>query len=161
VLTEVWGADDVRSYPAQSYGNTDSGGADPKLVEKLADALLASKNPILITSYGGRTPGTSDAIFKLAEFAGIRRFESNMVNNVAHASPCFGGFAPGRHVTTTDCGLLVDVDVPWFPRDTKAPDGIFWAQIDVDVIKGGSPMWSFPSSLRLQGNSARILQQLF
>ena len=30
----------------------------------------------------------------------------------------------------------------------------FWAQIDVDVIKGGSPMWSFPANLRLQGNSA-------
>jgi acetolactate synthase-1/2/3 large subunit len=63
-------------------------------------------------------------------------------------------------VSQTDFGLLVDVDVPWFPRDSKGNEKAFWAQIDVDVIKGASPMWSFPSQLRLQGNSARILGQL-
>ena len=137
------------------------GGADPQLVERLADAVLAAKNPMLMTSYGGRTPGTSDAIERLAEFAGMRVFESNMINNISHEGPCFSGFAPGPHVAQADFGLLVDVDVPWFPRDSKANDQTFWAQIDIDVIKGGSPMWSFPSHLRLQGNSARILAQLF
>jgi len=55
---------------------------------------------------------------------------------------------------------MVDVDVPYFPRDTRINEATFWAQIDVDVVKGGSPMWSFPSHLRLQGNSARILGQV-
>src|SRR5262249_59118536 len=56
--------------------------------------------------------------------------------------------------------VLVDVDVPWFPRDTRANEATYWAQIDIDVVKGGSPMWSFPSNLRLQGNSGRIIEQL-
>jgi acetolactate synthase-1/2/3 large subunit len=150
----------MRSFPGERFGSTQSAGADPQLVERLADAVLAAKDPMLMTSYGGRTPGTSDAIERLAEFAGMRVFESNMINNISHEGPCFSGFAAGPHVAQTDFGLLVDVDVPWFPRDSKANDQTFWAQIDIDVIKGGSPMWSFPSHLRLQGNSARILAQL-
>ena len=122
--------------------------------------LGGAKSPILLTSYAGRTPGASEAILKLAEFAGIRVYEANMVSNISHDSPCFCGFQAGPAIGQADVGLLVDVDVPWFPRDTRASEGTFWAQIDLDVVKGGSPMWSFPSSLRLQGNSGRILEQV-
>jgi acetolactate synthase-1/2/3 large subunit len=160
ILTESWSEEDIRSYPADRFGNAASSGADPALVERLADALIGAKNPILLTSYAGRTPGASEAILALAEFAGIRVFEANMVSNISHASPCFGGFQAGPAIAQADVGLLVDVDVPWFPRDTKANDATFWAQIDVDVVKSGSPMWSFPASLRLQGNSGRILAQV-
>jgi acetolactate synthase-1/2/3 large subunit len=160
ILTEVWSEQDVRSYPADRFGSAASSGADPKLVEQLADAILGAKSPILLTSYAGRTPGASDAIERLAEFAGIRFFEANMISNVSHEGPCFGGFQAGAHITQADVGLMVDVDVPWFPRDTRVNDKTFWAQIDIDVTKGGSPMWSFPSNLRLQGNSARILEQV-
>src|ERR1700761_9044307 len=37
ILAEVWGDQDVRSYPGERYGGTESSGADPKLVERLAD----------------------------------------------------------------------------------------------------------------------------
>src|SRR5262245_267923 len=160
ILTEIWNDQDMRSFPADRYGGATSGGVDPKLVERLADALLGAKNPILLVSYAGRTPGASEAIHRLAEFAGIRLFESNMVSNISHDGPCFCGFQAGPAIGQADVGLMVDVDVPWFPRDTRANEATFWAQIDVDVVKGGSPMWSFPSQLRLQGNSGRILEQV-
>jgi acetolactate synthase-1/2/3 large subunit len=160
ILTEMWGEDDIRSYPAERFGRNAASGVDPNLVEQLADALLAAKKPILISSYAGRTAGASDAIYALAEFAGMRVCEANMVSNISHEGPCFAGFQPGPHVAQTDFGLLVDVDVPWFPRETRSGDDVFWAQVDVDVMKSGSPMWSFPANLKLQGNSARILEQL-
>jgi acetolactate synthase-1/2/3 large subunit len=160
VLTEIWSDQDMRSYPAERFGSAQSGGVDPNLVEQLADALLNAKNPILLTAYAGRTPGASEAIIRLAEFAGIRVYEANMVSNIAHDSPCFCGFQAGPAIPQADVGLLVDVDVPWFPRDTRANELTFWAQIDVDVVKGGSPMWSFPSNLKLQGNSGRIIEQV-
>jgi acetolactate synthase-1/2/3 large subunit len=160
ILTEVWSDQDIRSYPAERFGATESTGADPRAIEPLVDALLGATDPILLTSYGGRNPGTSDAIEQLAEFAGIRVFEANMVNNISHESPCFAGFAAGAAVAKTDVGIMVDVDVPWFPRDTHASESTFWAHIDVDVVKGASPMWTFPRNLKVQGNSARILEQV-
>ena len=73
ILTEVWCDQEMRSFPGERSAARERAGADPQLVERLADALLAAKNPMLMTSYGGRTPGTSDAIEQLAEFAGIAR----------------------------------------------------------------------------------------
>src|SRR2546421_487942 len=67
-LTEIWNDQDMRSFSGERYGSVPSGGADPKLVERLADALLGAKNPILLASYAGRTPGASEAIHRLAEF---------------------------------------------------------------------------------------------
>jgi acetolactate synthase-1/2/3 large subunit len=99
-------------------------------------------------------------ITELAEFAGIGVFESNMTNNISHDSPCFLGFAPDKHLPNADVGLLVDVDVPWFPSDVEANASTFWAHIDVDILKPASPMWTFPGHLRMQGSSARILEQV-
>ena len=83
-----------------------------------------------------------------------------MTNNISHDSPCFLGFAPDKHLPKADVGLLVDVDVPWFPSDVEANASTFWAHIDVDMLKSASPMWTFPGNLRMQGSSARILEQV-
>jgi acetolactate synthase-1/2/3 large subunit len=50
--------------------------------------------------------------------------------------------------------------VPWIPRETPENPATFWAQVDVDVVKQGFPMWDFAASLRIQGASRRILEQL-
>src|SRR5581483_2225121 len=96
----------------------------------------------------------------LAQFAGIAIYEANMTNNISHASPCFVGFAADKAVPQAAVGILVDVDVPWFPSDTQTGEKSFWAHIDIDTLKLGSPMWTFPGNLRLQGDSGRILEQL-
>jgi acetolactate synthase-1/2/3 large subunit len=159
-LTQPWSADEVRRFGAEQHGSTSAGGADPKLVAQLVERLLTAQSPILITGYGGRNARTSELITQLAELAGIAVFESNMTNNISHESPCFIGFQPDKHVPKADVGLLVDVDVPWFPSDVQASDSTFWAHIDVDILKPASPMWTFPGNLRMQGDSARILEQV-
>lgn len=159
-LSEMWDEQDIHAFPADRFGATTPSGADPALIHALVERLLTAHHPILITSFGGRTPGTSEAIDALAAFAGIRVFESNMVNAIAHEGPCFSGFQPGAHMKQADLGLLVDSDVPWIPKDAAANEQLFWAQIDLDVLKANSPMWSFPAHLRLNGNSARILTQV-
>jgi acetolactate synthase-1/2/3 large subunit len=50
--------------------------------------------------------------------------------------------------------------VPWFPNVTQARPDSFWAHIDIDTLKPGSPMWSFPGNIRMQGDSGRILEQV-
>jgi acetolactate synthase-1/2/3 large subunit len=161
MLAETWAENAVRSFPAERFGAAHAGGADPKTIGQLAHRLLAAKNPILITAYAGRNLETPALIDELARLAGIRVFEFNpLYLNIPHDSPCFAGHLPGKHVAEADVGILLDVDVPWIPKDTPDNPATFWAQIDVDVIKQAFPMWGFPASLRIQGDSARILAQL-
>jgi acetolactate synthase-1/2/3 large subunit len=63
-------------------------------------------------------------------------------------------------VAEADVGLLVDVDVPWIPADTRENPQTWWAHIDVDPVKERSPIWGFPSNVRLPGDSTLILAQV-
>ncbi|VCU71454.1 Acetolactate synthase isozyme 3 large subunit [Pigmentiphaga humi] len=159
-LTEPLPPDRVKSYGAKQFGAAEASGADPELVDRLARRLLAAEHPILITAFGGRNARTSELIEALAQCAGIRVFESNSVNNISHEGAHFCGFQVDQHLPRADVGMLVDVDVPWFPRDVAFSPDTFWAQIDVDVLKSNSPMWTFPADLRIQGSSDRVLEQL-
>jgi acetolactate synthase-1/2/3 large subunit len=151
----------VRTFPVERFGPAPAGGADPKLIGILAHRLLAAKHPILITAYAGRNQAIPPLLDKLARLAGLRVYEFNpLYLNIPHDSPCFAGHFPGKHVAQADVGILLDVDVPWIPKDTPDNPNTFWAQIDVDVVKQGLPMWDFPANLRLQGDSHRILAQL-
>jgi acetolactate synthase-1/2/3 large subunit len=160
-LAETWAENAVRSFPAERFGPTPAGGADPEAIGALADRLLAAQNPILVTAYSGRNVATPSLVDALARLAGIRVFEFNPLHLcIPHDSPCFAGHLPGKHVAEADVGLLVDVDVPWIPKDTPDNPATFWAQIDVDTVKQSFPMWGFAANLRIQGDSGRILAQL-
>jgi acetolactate synthase I/II/III large subunit len=159
-LTEHWNVDEIRRYGGDRFGPLAGGGADPKLIAVLADRLMAAENPLLITGYGGMDVLAAQKIIELGEYAGIPVFEANSKDNISYESPCFAGFVPDESVPDADFGMLVDVEVPWFPAEVKPSETSFWVHIDVDVLKLGSPMWMFPSQLRLQGSTGRILDQL-
>jgi acetolactate synthase I/II/III large subunit len=159
-LTEHWSVDAIRRFPGDRFGALAGAGADPDLIAALADRLLAAQNPILITGYGGLDALGAQKIDKLAQFAGIPIYEANSKSNVSYESPCFAGFSPDKALPDVDVGLLVDVEAPWFPADAEPNADAFWAHIDIDVLKLGSPMWTFPGHLRLQGHTGRILDQL-
>ena len=159
-LTEHWSVDDIRRFPSDRFGALAGAGADPDLIAALADRILAAQNPILITGYGGLDALGAQKMDELAQFAGIPIYEANSKSNVSYESPCFAGFSPDKALPDVDVGLLVDVEAPWFPADVEPNADAFWAHIDVDVLKLGSPMWTFPGHLRLQGHTGRILDQL-
>jgi acetolactate synthase-1/2/3 large subunit len=160
-LAETWDASAVRSYPEQRFGPVAAGGADPATVAVLAERLLAARDPVLVTAYSGRNPASVALLDELARLAGIRVFEFNPLHlNLPHDSPCFAGFMPDASVAKADCGVLLDVDVPWIPRDMPDNPDSWWAHIDVDAVKRGVPMWGFPSNLRIEGDSCIILAQL-
>ncbi|MGB6535177.1 MAG: thiamine pyrophosphate-requiring protein [Xanthobacteraceae bacterium] len=159
-LTQHWSTDQVRRYSADRFAATSGGGSDPQLVAALVERLLKAENPILIAGYAGRNARASAAIDALSQFAGIAVYEANMTSNISHDSPCFVGFSADQAVPSADVGILVDVDVPWFPSDVQPNEGSFWAHIDIDTLKPGSPMWTFPGNLRMQGDSGRIVEQV-
>jgi acetolactate synthase-1/2/3 large subunit len=159
-LTQQWATDQIRSYSAEEFSQPKAGGADPATIAQLADKIIASEHPILITGYAGQNAGAPKLIEELAMFAGIAVFEGNQTFNISHEFPCFLGYMPNKHLPHADLGLLVDVDVPYFPADVTPNPKAFWAHIDIDTLKAASPMWTFPGNLRMQGDSGRILEQL-
>src|SRR5262249_7284793 len=159
ILTETWDEQSVRSFSSERFGPLQPSGADPELIDQLASRLLSAKNPVLITAYAGRDVAASTAIESLSATAGIRVIDFLTFTNIGRSFPHFGGFQ-SDDLADVDVGLLVDVDVPWIPVATRDNSNSFWAQIDVDVLKSASPMWSFPAHLRIQGKSSRILTQL-
>lgn len=159
-LTQQWRVDKVRSFGAEQHGATHGGQADPGLIETLADRIVNAQWPVLVTAYAGRNARAVRAIAELSELAGVAVIESNSSSNIPNTLPCFVGYMPDRQVPKADVGVLVDIDVPWFPTDVKHMAGSFWAHIDVDILKMASPMWTFPGNLRMQGDSGHILTQL-
>jgi len=160
-LAAGWDESAVASFPAEKYGAFRAGGADPETIGLVADKLVAAQRPLLVTAYAGRQHEAPALIDALAKLAGIRVFENSPHHlNIDRESPCFGGYSPVAELAHADVGLMVDVDVPWVLRDQRENPATWWAQIDVDTIKKDIPTWDFPTDLRIQGASARILAQL-
>src|SRR5690606_26325350 len=119
VLATPCEAGSVRRFPPRRHGPIKRGGADAKTIRTMAERLLSAKEPLLITAYAGRQAKTPPLIDRLARLIGMRVCEFNPSHlNISHESPCFAGYQPDPFVRSTDCGLLVDIDVPWIPKYT-------------------------------------------
>jgi acetolactate synthase-1/2/3 large subunit len=160
-LAEEWDDADMPAYPPARYGSVQSGGIEPARVDAIAQALMASDNPIALTAYLGRKPQAVDMLDRLARTCGIRVAEFNSIDlNIAQDSPCFAGFDPLPLLETADLGLLLDSDVPFIPQYAKRAGAIKWIQVDVDPLKSEFPMWGFPTDMRIQGDCATVLEQV-
>jgi acetolactate synthase-1/2/3 large subunit len=160
-LTELWSEGQIRSYPEDQFGPASVGAVDARSVDAIATRLLAAERPLLITAYAGRNPASVAVLDELARFAGIRVVEFSPVHlSMPHDSPCHGGFMPTKALAEADVGLLVDVDVPWIPKDMPENPSTWWAHVDLDAEKRAFPMWTFPANLRLQGDSHRFFVDL-
>ncbi len=160
ILAESWDAAAMRDYPASGHAPQSAGGVDPRDIERVAVRLLQAKRPMLITGYAGRSRAASDAIERLSRLAGVAVYENSPVINIGREFAGFSGFRVADALPMADFGLMVDVDVPWIPRDVAPANDAFWVHVDVDTLKPTIPMWPFPAQQRLQGDASRILEQL-
>jgi acetolactate synthase-1/2/3 large subunit len=160
-LAAEWEEETIRSFPENRYGPVLAGGTDPAIAWRIAEELMAAENPVAITAYLGRRPDAVAALDALARESGIRVVEFNPVHlNIPRDSPCFAGFDPHPLLAGADLGLLLDVDVPWIPRQARENPATRWIQVDVDAIKKDFPMWGFPADLRVQADCATVLRQV-
>lgn len=160
-LAESWDEQAMPAYPPARFGCVKAGGIESARAQAVAEALMAAENPIALTAYLGRNAVAVAVLERLARACGIRVAEFNPVTvNIPQDSPCFAGGDPSVMVANADLGLLIDTDVPFVPQALKASDALRWIQIDVDPLKADIPMWGFATDLRIQGDSAIILEQV-
>ena len=151
----------VGAYGHQNHLPVRAQGADPSAVRAIAEQLMRSDNPMLVTAYAGRNREAPALIEKLAVLCGMRVCEFNTIYmNIRRDSPYFAGYNPAAFTEQADFGLMVDVDVPWIPKTTRVNPNAYWAQLDVDAIKRDIPMWGFPLNARIEGDSVRLIAQL-
>ena len=161
VLAAPVDAASVGAYGHQNHLPVKAQGADPSAVRAIAEQLMRSENPMLVTAYAGRNPQAPALIEKLAALCGMRVCEFNTIYmNIRRDSPYFAGYNPAAFTEQADFGLMVDVDVPWIPKTTRVNPNAYWAQLDVDAIKRDIPMWGFALNARIEGDSVRLITQL-
>jgi acetolactate synthase-1/2/3 large subunit len=160
-LAETWAPEQVKFYPATRYGAVHVGALPAEATLLIARELMAAENPLVITSYLGRKPEAVQALEALAELCGIRVVEfSPTWLCISRESPCFFGFDATPLLPDTDWGLLLDIDVPWLPHQTRPRDDTRWVHIDVDPIKKDFPSWGFASDVRWPADCALALRDL-
>ena len=160
-LIQPWAHEQVKSYPAERYGAVRMGALPAEATLQIARELMAADNPLVITSYLGRKPQAVHALEALAQLCGIRVVEfSPSWLCMSRDSPCFFGFDPTPLLPQTDWGLLLDIDVPWLPHQTRAREDTRWVHIDVDPIKKDFPSWGFASDVRWPADCAQALTDL-
>ena len=161
VLAAPVDAASVGAYGHQNHLPVKAQGADASAVRAIAEQLMRSDNPMLVTAYAGRNREAPALIEKLAVLCGMRVCEFNTIYmNIRRDSPYFAGYNPAAFTEQADFGLMVDVDVPWIPKTTRVNPNAYWAQLDVDAIKRDIPMWGFPLNARIEGDSVRLIAQL-
>ncbi len=161
VLAEALPKEKINAYPVERYAGLPARGTDPATATHIAEALMAAENPVAFTAYLGRNPAAVPLLDALAREVGMRVVEHAPIHlNIPHDSPCFAGFDPRALAAQTDCGLLLDVDVPWIPLTTQPNPDATWMHLDVDPLKRDLPMWSFPAGLRVAGDCATMLAQV-
>ncbi|MFN6954129.1 MAG: thiamine pyrophosphate-binding protein, partial [Acetobacteraceae bacterium] len=161
VLAERHDASRLPSYPPERFPPVAAGGADPALIARVADALIAAERPVAFTSYLGRSARAVAALSALAQEAGLRVvcFNAGWMN-IASDHPCFAGFDPGPFVSSCDVGLMLDTDVPYVPANVQENPATRWFQMDVDPLKRDTPLWTFPAEARIAGDTGILLEQL-
>ena len=161
VLAAPVDAASMGAYGHQNHLPVKAQGADAHAVRAIAEQLMRSDHPMLVTAYAGRNREAPALIEKLAMLCGMRVCEFNTIYlNMRRDSPYFGGYNPAAFTEQADFGLMVDVDVPWIPKTTRVNPNAYWAQLDVDAIKRDIPMWGFPLNARIEGDSVRLIKQL-
>jgi acetolactate synthase-1/2/3 large subunit len=160
-LIQPWAHEQVKSYSAERYGAVRMGALPADATLQIARELMAADNPLVITSYLGRKPEAVHALEALAQLCGIRVVEfSPSWLCISRDSPCFFGFDATPLLPETDWGLLLDIDVPWLPHQTRAREDTRWVHIDVDPIKKDFPSWGFASDVRWPADCAQALTDL-
>lgn len=134
------------------------GAGDPDALRHVAQHLVRSEAPVVLTSTSGRTRQGFEALVKLATLLALPVVERRERTNFPTSHPLHQGFQPGRFVETADVILVVDSDVPYIPTQVTPRSDATIVQIDVDPIKERIPLWSFPLTSAIRADSARALE---
>jgi acetolactate synthase-1/2/3 large subunit len=137
--------------------------ADEGELTRLAEALIAAENPLIVTKFVGRNPEAVPPLVALAEKLAVPVVcpRSPGYMNFPTDHDMFLGDAALKHAKDADVILFMDVDVPWpkVSRDLLRSDAqIFQLELDPNFTQ--IPVWGFPVDHAISGSSTTSLPVL-
>jgi acetolactate synthase-1/2/3 large subunit len=133
----------------------------PSEVEKIADLLLAAKNPIVVAEQSGRDPAAYAALIALAELLALPVTWSRGANYCSFPTnhPLYLGVANYKYLADADLVLLVGGRVPWYPPRVRPSKGKI-VSVNESQFKGHMIYQQLHADAYLEGDIAASLQAL-
>ena len=135
--------------------------ADQASLEKIADWLIASDSPLIVTKYLGRNPEAVQSLIELSELLAIPVVQQLTYVNFPTDHPMHLGTQVTKYVRNSDLLFFIDTDVPWEPPNRNVlRDGVKIVHLERDPLFTGIPGWGFPADLPVSGCSEVSLPAL-
>jgi acetolactate synthase-1/2/3 large subunit len=128
-------------------------------VERIAELLIAARNPVILTETAGRDPAAFAALVELADLFGIPVGGRAAFANFPKHHPLHLGTGIQPFLEDADLVLLVGCRAPWYPPSRKPTTGTVVA-IDENPLKGMMVYQSLQADHYLEGEIAASLSLL-
>ncbi|MEE8413429.1 MAG: thiamine pyrophosphate-requiring protein [Dehalococcoidales bacterium] len=140
---------------------------DHQTLGKLADTLLAAKNPLIVAGYTARHPESVKNLIELAEtlsspvVTGLTRMNFPTTHPLCAGMEEMGGASkPNIPFTEADVLLAIDYDLPYVPaQGFPQPDATI-LHIDADPMTQGRPLWGRGADIFVKADSREAIPAL-
>ena len=137
---------------------------DPETVRKIADLLCEAENPMVITSQLARNTEAPLQLLELSEELSVPVSQNFFYLNFPTSHDMYIGQIGGKlftqYLKSSDFVLVLDVDVPWFPKAAEPSRDAKIVHVDIDPLKLRMPTWGFKSDFRIRANTELFLKLL-
>lgn len=148
------------SSPARIAAPQPPTAAAPAIAEA-ARILTRAENPIVITKSLGRNQAAVGSLVRFAETLGAPVYEQFHTHlNFPQDHALHAGFEAAPALETADAIVVIESDVPWFPKQTRPPAATPVIQIGVDPLYSRYPVRGFAVDLALAGSPQASLDAL-
>ncbi|KIW32595.1 uncharacterized protein PV07_04125 [Cladophialophora immunda] len=133
-------------------------------VQEISEALVSSKDPLIITGYTGRNEKAPSELVKLADaIPGLRVLDTSMGDMcfpANHPGWLSGKYSSHPSIPKADCILVLDCDVPYVPVKCRPSSAAKVYHIDIDPLKKSMAMYHIDAVGLWQADSYTAIKQI-
>ncbi|MGE3497414.1 MAG: thiamine pyrophosphate-dependent enzyme [Candidatus Binatia bacterium] len=123
-------------------------------LQRVAEVLARSANPIFITEHAGRTADGAAALLGLAEHLGAPVFEvwGPAYHNVPRSHAMYGGIEVDDALGAADCIVVAGCNAPWHPPHPGLRDDCQVLVFEEDPLRPRAAYWGYRTDLAIAGD---------
>jgi len=137
-------------------------GPHPHDLKEVAEQLVTSKQPVILTEHAGRQPEAVPKLVELAELLSIPVFEYIYPRfaNFPREHPLHMGYNASQALQEADTIFIVGGITPWQPPSAFPRKGARAILLDQDTLKERLPYWGYQIDLSITADIAEWLAAL-